>query len=290
MDVGGSHVSAARFARNSGESLRLISRTRLALDSKADAQQILSVLLEAAASVVGNESRLRVAMPGPFDYDRGIGMFEGVGKFDALRGFDLGTAMSGALHISRNQIEFIKDSDAYAYGEAHNGAAKGYESFVCLTLGTGIGSAFVRSSRAIASGPDVPPGGDVFRLSLAGQPLESFSAPRSIEAAYQAQSGEPAKLPEICDRARAGDVIANSVLHRAMDVLGRVVGPWVRRFGAQSIVIGGSVAASADVLFPFLEHRLSNDSTLPVDGVRRAVHDDLAALTGAAATIPYAGD
>lgn len=282
MDVGGSHVTVARITVDDLDQIEVGPRTRWRLDPHGSASDILGVLAAAArgTSVAGDP--LSIAIPGPFDFDTGVGWFAGVDKFESLNGVDVRAALSRALEVSPNSLHFVKDSDAYARGEAHSGAAADLTTFVCLTLGTGIGSAFVRDGVAVHDGPLVPPDGEMFRTFVDGAPLEHVAAPRAIEASYRARSGSDSDMVEICRHARTGDPLAIKVLREAMDALGRTVGPWVRSFDAEAIVIGGSVAGSSDILFPWLEERLAADNNLPAAGVRRAKYDELAALIGAA--------
>ncbi|MCX4459511.1 hypothetical protein OG585_43050 [Streptomyces sp. NBC_01340] len=88
MEVGGTHVSAASVDIES-RGLRFGGAFREALDDNGSAADILSALVRCAAHLpVRSPNRWAVALPGPFDSERGIGQYEGVGKFDALRGFD----------------------------------------------------------------------------------------------------------------------------------------------------------------------------------------------------------
>ena len=62
-------------------------------------------------------STLGVAMPGPFDYDTGIGRFHDVGKFDALNGVDVGAALRPRRPGLPPAIAFVNDAAAFAIGE-----------------------------------------------------------------------------------------------------------------------------------------------------------------------------
>jgi hypothetical protein len=66
-----------------------------------------------------------VAIPGPFDYQRGIGMFVGVQKSDAPYGHDLRTSLMEGITATLARIGFVDDGEASLGGEWLTGAARG---------------------------------------------------------------------------------------------------------------------------------------------------------------------
>ena len=81
-------------------------------------------------------------------------------------------------------------------------------------------------------------------------------------------------------RARAGEDTATEVLRHALRALGTVLGPCLRDFGAEVLVVGGSMAGSWDLFEPWLREGLG-----AVDVPIRVSQDaERAGLTGAALT------
>src|SRR6266511_329680 len=187
--------------------------------------------------------------PGPFDYELGIGRYEGVGKFDALRGFDLRAALTPLLPGAAS-ISFHNDADAFVVGEWWAGAARGHRCAVGITLGTGVGSGFLRDRHLLWHGPGVPPEVRVDLLRYAGAPLEETVSRRAIRRAYARATGQPPALDVqgIAQRARQGESAAADVLTRTFGVLGGVLAPLLVAFEATVLVVGGSIAASWDVV------------------------------------------
>jgi glucokinase len=215
-------------------------------------------------------------MPDPFDYERGVGQFEGVGKFAGLRGVDVGDALSGRL---RGRMAFLNDADAFLIGEWVAGAARGVRRCAGITLGTGIGSAWLVDGQ-IAE-PAMPPGGRLHRMSIGGRPLEDVVSRRAIRRAYVAAGGDAhADVKEIAEAARLGWPPARRVLDEAMTALGAVVGRCVAGFRAELLVVGGSMSASWDLFErPFRTGALGNG--LPE--VRLAADPEHSPVIGAAA-------
>ena len=85
-------------------------------------------------------------------------------------------------------------------------------------------------------------------------------------------------MAEICARARAGEAAARPVLGHALRTLGAVLAGPVSRFGAEVVVIGGSMAASWDVLEPPFVDGFSTVAAPPRLAV--AVDADRAPLLG----------
>lgn len=113
-----------------------------------------------------------MALPGPFDYESGLALFRDVGKFDALYGVNVRTELSRRMRPAPGALRFLNDADAFGIGEFVAGATAGHERAVCVTLGSGVGSAFLDHGEPVNDGPDVPPDGSAHLLSYEGRPLE----------------------------------------------------------------------------------------------------------------------
>jgi len=278
LEIGGTHVAGAlvdvqRAAVVAG------TRVRTGLDADGTAESIIATVLECARGVAADPGAIwGVAIPGPFAYAEGIGRFEGVAKFSALYGFDVGRALRTGLPPG-SEVTFVNDAVAFLIGEWAGGAGAGHDRLAGITLGTGIGSAFLADGRIVDAGPDVPTGGEVHRLTIDGRPLEETVSRRAILAAYARSTGEAKPMPdvvEIADLARRGDTRAQAAIEQPLRALGRALAPWLERFGASALVVGGSMAGSWDLVEPALREGLPTSIEL----VRARMPDD-AGLLGA---------
>ncbi|MFJ1608902.1 ROK family protein [Streptomyces sp. NPDC088253] len=248
LEVGGTHATAASVDIET-RGLRLGRSFREVVDGDGSAEEILSALLRCAAHLPAQGvSRWAVALPGPFDYERGIGRYEGVGKFDALRGFDLRAALTASLP-GATTVSFWNDADAFVLGEWWAGAARGHRSVAGITLGTGVGSCFLRDGRILRHGPGVPPEGRVHALRYADKPLEETVSRRALRRAYARATGtSPPDVREIARRARHGDRAAASVFAETFSALGRVLGPLLAAFEPTVLLVGGAIAGAWDLV------------------------------------------
>lgn len=274
LEIGGTHVTSA-LVRAGDAALSVVTQHRSHLDAHADAETILTQVV-AASDVLdaGTADTWGVAIPGPFDYERGIGDFAGVGKFAQLAGVDVGAHLREALGAHR--ITFLNDATAYGIGQAELGATGDARRALVITLGTGVGSCYLVDGMPVTSGPGVPPNGWVYLLSHDGRPLEDHMSRRALLAAHRAGGGSASDdVREIAELARQGDPSAATVLREALGALGSSLSESVTRFGAEVVVVGGSIAQSFDLVERYLA------PALPV-ALRPALEQDAAPLLGTA--------
>jgi glucokinase len=288
LEIGGTHVTAVLVTANPWNLVPGSLRTAR-LDADGTAAELLDDLAAAANGLpVGRRSDWVVAVPGPFDYRRGIGLFRDVGKFDSLYGVDVRRGLMTRIRPGPSDVRFLNDADAFGVGEYAAGAARGHDRAVCITLGTGVGSAFLDRGRPVNSGPTVPPDGSIHLVVHEGRPLEETVSRRAIRRAYAAAAaGSPDEAaPDvhvIAERFRMGDDLARAVLTHAFVGLGSALAPLVQRFEASILVIGGSMAGSWDIVEPAVRLGLSEAAfDLGRLEVRPAERNQVAALLGAA--------
>jgi glucokinase len=277
-DVGGSHVTAAVVER--GSEPRVLERAAAKIATHGHAHEILESIASTLRRVAPDARQWTIALPGPFEYEQGVGSFDGVGKFAALAGLNLRVRLNALLGAANSELRFVNDAVAYGIGEWYVSSRRP-RRFVCITLGTGIGSAFLDRGRPVESGPDVPPHGWAHLLEINGAPLEDSVSTRAIQSRYVLRGGERVTVREIAERAREGEVSACAVLESAMFDLGAALRPCVVRFQASELVIGGSMARSWDVLGASFERGVRQDMALPLSVRPSHLFDD-APLIGAA--------
>ncbi len=243
LEVGGSHVTAAVVSPG-GWDVTVVDRAKLESQQPAEA---VAGQLAAAARKLPLASGLAVALPGPFDFATGVAWYRGQDKFDQLYGFNLGESLRAELTLDR--LMFMNDAEAFAVGEWTAGEVRGVERCVGVTIGTGIGTAFLADGRVVRDGETVPPGGELYKTSYDGKPLEDSISGRAILREYATRTGtdEPG-VKEIADRARAGDTVAHEVLLTTFGVLAAALGPWLERFGVTKTVLGGSISGAFDLV------------------------------------------
>jgi glucokinase len=276
LEIGGSHVSAAVVAPSGAVG----PVARAGIDGSADAATLLGAIIAVAAQVATRGATWGVAIPGPFDYEAGVGQYRDVGKFEALDGVDVGAALKAGLNPAPGGMHFVNDAIAFALGEWGSGPAQGRSRVVALTLGTGIGSAFLDGGEPVTTGSSVPPQGRADLLTSGGRPLEDIVSTRGLLAAYCGGGMTVASVADIARRAAAGDSLATDVLATAYRALGATLSPYIRAFQAEVLVIGGGMSAARPLIEPPLREGLDARDLL----ITYSPGTEASALRGAAIT------
>lgn len=276
--MGGSHVSAGRVDL-AKRRLDAPGIARYALDAEGSRDELLDVIRNAAlAAARPGIARWGVAVPGPFDYERGVAKIRGVWKLEALFDVDLRSELAGALNLAApDRIRFLNDAHAFLLGEWWAGGARGHARAMGVTLGTGLGSAFLVEGAPMVSGPGLPPEGRLDLVPFRGRPVEDVISTRGILAAY---GGPGRDVAEIARRAHEGDGKARATFREFGAALGEFIQPWLIAFRPSCLLFGGSIARAWDLFAADFQR------TCPAAGdVRRcgpADRLDDAALLGAA--------
>ena len=271
LDLGGTHVSAATV--DVGLSAVVpASQVRTELVSGSGREELLDRIGDtASAAVSGGVDAAGVAAPGPFDYARGICLLEH--KLKSLHGTDLRGELAVVLSLAPENVRFLNDAEAFLLGEWWAGAARGHDRALGITIGTGLGSAFLEHGRIVRTGSGVPSEGALYRRLFHGAPVEERISRGAVLARY---GEEGVDVAQIAVRAREGERRAREAFDVLSTDLADFLRPWLRAFDPTCLVVGGSIARSWDLL----QGRLDSLATGVV--VTPAEHIDEAPLLGAA--------
>jgi glucokinase len=271
LDIGGTHVTAARVEPDSASAEPLV---RVDYAPHADRTVLLGGIVGAAASVAGPAAdAVGVAAPGPFDYEHGICTIRGLGKLEALYGVDLRRELARALRVRPEAVVFLNDAEAFLLGESAHGAARGQARAIGLTLGTGLGSAFLVDGAIVRAGPGVPPDGSLHLLPFRDEPVEERISARGLRARMDRGRLD---VRELAQGARAGRAGARQAFAAFAADLAEFLQPTVHDFEPTCLVVGGAIARAWDLIGDEVT------AAFPSVDVARAVRIDEAALLGAA--------
>jgi glucokinase len=276
LDIGGMHVAAGRVHVPSAN-VDAASRVRLPLP-RSGGPALLERILDAAAAVSAAETRrFGVAAPGPFDYAAGICMVSH--KLPGLYGVNLRRELAVRLGLAGGAVSFLNDADAFLLGEWWAGAARGHARAIGITLGTGLGSAFLEEGRVVRAGPRVPADGALYKLAFRGAPVEETISRRALLASYGSDPDGGPDVEQIAERARAGERRARLVFEELAADLAEFLVPSLEAFAPTCLVVGGSIARAWELLEAVLRSGLASGPPLIV---ARAARIDDAPLLGAA--------
>lgn len=284
-DIGGSHITCAAVDMNTGDVQKNTIAER-AVDNKAQAAKIISVWSEAVEESMsgvpsGSIKGIGFAMPGPFDYVKGISYIKGVAKYENLYGINVGDAIGSTLGIAGTvPVRFINDASAFAVGEAWAGSAKGYSRSVSITFGTGFGSAFIADKIPVCDGPQVPRIGCVYHLPYKEGIADDYFSTRWFLGQYKILTGKDLSgVKELASGAAEGRVV-DDLFNEFGENSARFLAPWLKKFDAEILVIGGNISHAYDRFGMIFETTLKDNNWNGAVALSKLKED--AALIGSA--------
>ena len=120
------------------------SYQRKAINSRGTANEIInecSNVIKQTLNIYPALKYIGIAMPGPFNYEKGISYIRNNKKHEALYGLNIKELLSERLNIPVAGICMVNDAASFLKGEVFAGVARGYQNVIGLTLGTGLGTA-----------------------------------------------------------------------------------------------------------------------------------------------------
>jgi len=279
VDIGGTHISAALVLGN-----RVLEDTwrRMPVNRSAEARTILDTWAGLIRVVMGLApaaiSGIGIAMPGPFDYTNGISMIRGLNKYEHLFGVNIREALLQRLFCLDLPICFENDAACFGLGEARLGAAAAHRKLIAITLGTGFGACFLEDKQLLTTGQGIPPNGYLYNVPFKNGIAEDYISARWLISGYPAQD-----VREIAEQA-AHDEQAAKLFAEFGSNLKKILSPWINRFDADALVIGGSISKA----WPLFSSTLQVDiPVLVTDDTERMAVAGAASMAGNGIQIPH---
>jgi predicted NBD/HSP70 family sugar kinase/mannose-6-phosphate isomerase class I len=288
VDVGGSHISSALVSVEDGDVLE-DSFCRNRVSSKSDTSQVIinqwvDVIKETMSKLNGGRLKgIGIAMPGPFDYKNGTCLIDGVDKYHALFGINIKSALRSQLDITDIPIVFENDASCFGIGEGLAEQAGSNKKIIAVTLGTGLGAAFIDNGQIVKDADGVPEGGVLYNIAFKDGLAEDYISTRGILKAYAEISGTTlTEVKEIADRATVGkEAAAREVFTSFANNIADCLSPWIKSFKADCLVIGGRIAKSSHLFLPQLIEVLHQKEGISIN-IKISNKMEMSAIAGAA--------
>lgn len=213
---------------------------------------------------------LRLAFPGPFDYNQGISYMVGLNKFDALYGLNLRKMLTQELHMSKLDlsenfsITFLNDAVGFALGEyfdddkdtsgknfvaeldSHDGKSD-VESITrggYFTLGTGFGSTFISDGRILRGQGKLPESGMLFDEPFLDGRIDDYLSARGLTQLTRDPFGQEMDLKELARLASVQNEKACATFAEFGKRIGQALRPYLTGLNVQELVFGGQISKS----------------------------------------------
>jgi glucokinase len=255
IDIGGNHVKTA-VVSSDGAIHDFQSYSTATMLESGDFSAALQDIIAFKLVNHKNIDRIGIGLPGMISADRSTPL--DISSIPELNNQDLHKKLSERFPGKMFFLE--NDANAAALGELLFSKAELPPTFAFITLGTGIGSAFVLNGKIFT-------GGDGNGLELGhipsrnGKHLEwnigKQGVIRLATIRLQEFSGEtkidrnlPVSATKMVVAASEGDAFARSVFFEVGEILGEGLVALVRILDVKTIVVGGGLSASFEYLKP----------------------------------------
>lgn len=264
VDVGGTTIKMG-FFETSG---KLIDKWEIKTDTSNGGENILSDIAKAIDNKLAQEGISKndvqgvgVGVPGPVN-SKGI----------VLKCVNLGWGVFNVeeelASLTGLKVKAGNDANVAALGEMWQGAGKGSEDMVMVTLGTGVGGGIIVDGKVIAGANGA--GGEIGHITVNDDEIEACncgqygcleqytSATGIVRMAKRklAKTDEETSLRSveelsakiIFDEAKKGDKIAGELVEELGKILGSTLSNIAAVANPEVIVIGGGVSKAGQIL------------------------------------------
>ena len=291
LDIGGTTLKSTLIPVVSNSTIPKECFECVPFNSQGSAEEIIGSLVKALETMFQKARNLGlkilgigVSTPGPFDFENGISLMKHKFKFETIYGINLKREFIQKLKLSSHfPILFENDAHAFLIGESRYGAVKGYNRCIGLTIGTGVGSAFMMDNHILTNDSSIPPNGAIWCLQYGGSIVDEIISRRGFLALYKNLGGkeyDKIDVKEIASMAIGGDEISLKTFREFGGTIGKILLPIAKKFEAECIVFGGQISKSFSLFGKYIEKELELITSLKK--ISAATQIDLAPLYGVA--------
>lgn len=276
VDIGGSHITAGLVDLNEG---KLIAGclVRKSVDSKASSEVIISEWAHVIGGLIRNEEQYKIedvciAMPGPFDYEKGISLMQNQNKYDTLYGLNVKSLLSKALNLPVKNITLKNDASCFLLGEVYSGSMKGYNNVIGITLGTGLGSAHFLDGKIKDA--------NLWSMPFKGAIAEDFISTRWFTKRWKEITGDEIKGVK--------EILNSKNTQREIDILfeefaqniSEFLYAFIKKKHPAAVVLGGNIMNAQHLFLPKVQKYLFEKMGISIP-ISKSQHGEVAALIGA---------
>ncbi|MCD6454226.1 MAG: ROK family protein [Candidatus Aminicenantes bacterium] len=160
------------------------------------------------------------------------------------------------------------DANVAAFGELLFGRGRTFDSFIYLTLGTGIGGGIIHKGKLIKGKNGFA--GEVGHMIINPDGVkcgcgargcwETEASASALERKYFEKTGKRISAKKIWERAKAGEKTAEELYRNVATWLGRGIVSLINIFDPDAIILGGGLSEAGEILFAPLRDYVRKNS------------------------------
>lgn len=183
-----------------------------------------------------------MAWPGPFDYENGISLMNGLGKYQSIYRMDVGKGIKQALGNEGLKFRYDHDVAAFLSGYVRSEGLCD-KRVIALVLGTGAGSAFSVNGRCVGSETEgVPENGWIYNVPFRDGTIEEWLSSKGIEKLSVKHFGSLLDGKTLQQMADEGNEDAIRFWLEFGKVIKEGMMDFITSFRATDIVFGGMIS------------------------------------------------
>jgi glucokinase len=253
IDLGGTNTAAGLV----DEQGKIIDRESVKTNLPTAIDRIIRDIAHLCRSLMArhgltNENIAAVGVGVPCTANKATGWMEDA---DHL-GFSAGPLVQPLQDVLQLPVRMGNDADCAAWGEYKAGAYDS-DSFILVTLGTGVGGGIIMGGKLITGVNNAA--GEIGHMTIRmdGLPcdcgrqgcLERYASATALITEACKATGEPiTEAKTVFDRAAAGDPVCRSLLDQYTTYLAEGLANLINIFGPGYVCIGGGVSHAGDAL------------------------------------------
>ncbi|WP_026495700.1 ROK family protein [Butyrivibrio sp. WCD3002] len=208
--------------------------------------------------------KLGFAFPGPFDFENGISLMQGLNKYDAILGIPIRAELVKRDEaLADTQMLFLHDIEAFALGCFNYGEAANFSNIMCLCIGTGAGSCFIKNGQVIKdSAKGVPENGWIYNTPFRESIIDDYLSVRGLNRLTKTMIGDDIDGYELYSRCIVGDPDAKRVYDVFGELIAEAISPFIAEFKPEVLVLGGNISKSFAFFGGPLRKILNNKNTV----------------------------
>lgn len=262
LDVGGSSIKSALVDSLGNVITNISIRDSLANEDKntilKNFIEIIKLHILEGKNLSGNIEGVGIAFPGPFDYENGISLIKGIGKYESL--YEVNLKKELETFFPELEFKFKNDAHLYALGECNFREGKNFNKLLCICIGTGIGSAFIENKSLLYEGENIPKEGWIYDTPFKDSIADDYISTRGLLRGAEEANISISNGKELYDLACNNDQKALNVFKSFGKSLKEFMELYVKKCNIEAIVIGGNISKAYEFFKEDLEKMCSDNN------------------------------
>lgn len=227
IDVGATNINIGRITNG-----KIVEETYRPVDKKYSQERILSLLFEAIEALI-NPDVIAIGIGVPGTVDQLTGVVYDIQNLPAWKKVPLKKIIEKKYDLP---VSINNDANCFALGEKIFGKGKGYENFIGLSIGTGIGAGIILNNKLYSG--NLCGAGEIAMIPYQNGIIEDYAG------SFFFSNKHNITVKELSENAKKGDKNALDLFDKFGMHVGEAIKIILYMYAPEAIIIGGSISKS----------------------------------------------